>query len=59
MQEREEVVEERRTSVEQDPLGTTRNVNVAPDGTTNVEENGAGTVIEEEHVVEEHAHREP
>ena len=60
-------MEERKTTVEKrtevtreervaDPKKKTTNVNVGPDGTTNVQESG-DTVVEEEHVVEEHEHQ--
>ena len=49
--EEKEIVEKR--TVREEPIGGTTNVNVGPDGTTNVEESG-DTLVEEEHVVEEH-----
>ena len=52
--EEKEVVE-KRTVRREEPLNKVTNVNVGPDGTTNVQESG-DTVVEEEHVVEE---REP
>ena len=53
MEEREVI--ERRTVRREEPIGTAANVNVGPDGTTNVQMSG-DTVVEEEHGVEE---REP
>ena len=53
MEERDGI--EKRTVRCEEPIGTTTNVNVGPDGTTNVQKSG-DTVVEEEHVVEE---REP
>ena len=38
-----------------DKNGKITNVNVGPDGTTNVQQSG-GEVVEEEHIVEEHRH---
>ena len=52
--EEKEIIE-KRTVRREEPLGTTTNVNVGPDGTTNVQESG-DEVVEEEHVVEEHRH---
>ena len=52
--EEKEVIE-KRTVRREEPVETTTNVNVGPDGTTNVEESG-DAVVEEEHVIEE---REP
>lgn len=52
--EEKEVVE-KRTVRREEPLGKTTNVNVGPDGTTNVQESG-DEVVEEE-VVEEHHHQ--
>ena len=52
--EDKEVIE-KRTVGREEPVRTTTNINVGPDGTTNVQTSG-DTVIEEEHVVEE---REP
>ena len=52
--EEKEVVE-KRTVHREEPLGTTTNVNVGPDGTTNMQQSG-DEVVEEEHVVEEHRH---
>lgn len=52
--EEKEVIE-KRTVRREEPSGTTTNVNIAPDGTTNVQTSG-DPVVEEEHVVEE---REP
>jgi hypothetical protein len=53
--EEKEVIE-KRTVRREEPLGKTTNVNVGPDGTTNVQESGDEVVqvVEEEHVVEEH-----
>jgi hypothetical protein len=56
VEEKEVTVEKRTTVRREDPVGKTTNVNVGPDGTTNVQESG-DTVVEEEHVVEEHEHR--
>ena len=53
MEEKELI--EKRTVRRDEPLDKTTNVNVGPDGTTNVEESG-DAVVEEEHVVEEHRH---
>jgi len=50
--EEKEVIE-KRTVRRVEPLEKTTNVNVGPDGTTNVQESG-DEVVEEEHVVEEH-----
>lgn len=55
MEEKEVTVEKRTTVRREDPVGKTTNINVGPDGTTNVQESG-DTVVEEEHVVEEHRH---
>ena len=52
--EEKEVIE-KRTVRREDPLGNTTNVNVGPDGTTNVQQSG-DEVVEEEHIVEEHRH---
>ncbi|HKC92289.1 MAG TPA: hypothetical protein VKE23_13275 [Candidatus Limnocylindria bacterium] len=52
--EEKEIIE-KRTVRRDEPLDKTTNVNVGPDGTTNVEESG-DAVVEEEHVVEEHRH---
>jgi hypothetical protein len=51
----EKTIIEKRT-VREEPINKTTNVNVGPDGTTNVQESG-DTVVEEEHVVEEHEHQ--
>ena len=56
MEEKEVTVEKRTTVRREDPLGKTTNVNIGPDGTTNVQETGDG-VVEEERVVEEHEHQ--
>jgi len=53
--EEHEVVEKRTVRREEPIEGKVTNVNVGPDGTTNVQESG-DTVVEEEHVVEEHEH---
>src|SRR5438876_1843412 len=55
--EEHEVVE-KRTVRQKEPMDKVTNVNVAPDGTTNVQESGS-EVVEEEHVVEEHEHQHP
>ncbi len=55
--EEHEVVE-KRTVRRKEPIDKVTNVNVAPDGTTNVQESGS-EVVEEEHVVEEHEHKHP
>ena len=55
MDEKEVIVEKRTTVVREEPAGKTTNVNIAPDGTSNVQESG-DPVVEEEHVVEEHTH---
>ena len=52
--EEKEIIE-KRTVRREEPLGKTTNVNVGPDGTTNVQESG-DEVVEKEHVVEEHRH---
>jgi hypothetical protein len=52
--EEKEIIE-KRTVRRAEPVDKVTNVNVGPDGTTNIQESG-GTVIEEEHVVEEHRH---
>jgi hypothetical protein len=57
MEEREEVIE-KRTVRREEPLDKVTNVNVGPDGTTNVEESG-DEVVEEERTIEEHEHRHP
>ena len=51
MDEKEVFIEKR--TVREEPVEGTTNVNVGPDGTTNVEESG-DEVVEEERVVEEH-----
>ena len=53
MDEKEVTVEKRTTVVRDDPAGEATNVNIGPDGSTNVQESGE-PVLEEEHVVEEH-----
>lgn len=55
--EEKEIIE-KRTVRREEPLGKTTNVNVGPDGTTNVQESGDEVVevVEDEHVVEEHRH---
>lgn len=55
--EEKEIVE-KRTVRREEPLDKVTNINIAPDGTTNVEESG-DEVVEEEHVVEEREHRHP
>lgn len=55
--EEKEIVE-KRTVRREAPLDKVTNINVAPDGTTNVQESST-EVVEEEHVVEEHEHRRP
>jgi len=52
--EEKEIIE-KRTVRREDPLGKITNVNVGPDGTTNVQQSG-GEVVEEEHSVAEHRH---
>lgn len=52
--EEKEVTVEKRTTVREEPLGKTTNVNIGPDGTTNIQESGDDDVVVEEHVVEEH-----
>jgi hypothetical protein len=60
--EEKEIVE-KRTVRREAPLDKVTNINVAPDGTTNVQESSTEVVEEEhvveEHVVEEHEHRRP
>ncbi|HEV8536873.1 MAG TPA: hypothetical protein VGR87_14295 [Candidatus Limnocylindria bacterium] len=56
--EEREVVE-KRTVRREDPTESVTNVNVGPDGTTNVQQSGDDEVIEEERVVEEHEHKHP
>ena len=53
MEEKEVTVDKRTTVRREDPVGKTTNVNIGPDGTTNVQESGDDPVVEEEHVVEE------
>ena len=55
--EEKEVVE-KRTVRRDELIDKTTNVNVGPDGRTNVQESGT-EVVEEEHVIEEHEHRHP
>jgi hypothetical protein len=50
--EEKEIIE-KRTVRREEPIDKTTNVNVGPDGTTNVHESG-DEVVEEKHVVEEH-----
>ncbi len=53
--------ERSRRKADRAPRGAARkvtNINVGPDGTTNVQESG-DELVEEEHVVEEHEHRQP
>ena len=52
--EEKEIIE-KRTVRREEPLGKTTNVNVGPDGTTNVQQSG-DEVVEEERIVEEHRH---
>lgn len=52
--EEKEVVE-KRTVRREEPVDDVTNVNVGPDGTTNVQEKG-DEIVEEEHVVEERVH---
>ncbi|HVD50875.1 MAG TPA: hypothetical protein VNB51_02440 [Candidatus Udaeobacter sp.] len=52
--EEKEIIE-KRTVRREEPVDKVTNVNVGPDGTTNIQESG-DTVVEEEHVVEEHRH---
>lgn len=55
MEEKEVSVEKRTTVRREEPVeGETTNVNIGPDGTTNVQESGDDPVVEEETVVEEH-----
>ncbi|HEX9267659.1 MAG TPA: hypothetical protein VF965_09265 [Candidatus Limnocylindria bacterium] len=49
--EEKEIIE-KRTVRREEPVDKVTNVNVGPDGTTNVQVSG-DTVVEEEHVVEE------
>jgi hypothetical protein len=60
--EEKEIIE-KRTVRREEPLDKVTNINIAPDGTTNVQESGDEVVEEEhvveEHVVEEHEHRQP
>jgi hypothetical protein len=49
---------EKRTVRREEPVNKVTNVNVGPDGTTNVQESG-DAVVEEEHVVEEREHQHP
>jgi hypothetical protein len=53
--EEHEVIEKRTVRREVPADDTVTNVNVAPDGTTNVQESGDEVV--EEHIVEEHEHQ--
>jgi hypothetical protein len=57
MEEREVV--EKRTVRRDAPLDEIANVNVGPDGATNVERSGGEEVVEEERTIEEHEHRHP
>jgi hypothetical protein len=58
VEEKEVTVEKRTTVRREDPVESeTTNVNIGPDGTTNVQESGEDPIVEEEHVVEER--REP
>ncbi len=56
MEEKEVTVEKRMTVRREEPIEKKINVNIGPDGTTNVQESGDDAVVEEEHVVEEHRH---
>jgi hypothetical protein len=53
--EEKEVIE-KRTIRREEPTKKVTNVNVGPDGTTNVQQSG-DEVVEEEHVIERHEHR--
>ena len=55
--EEKEVIE-KRTIRREEPVNKVTNVNVGPDGTTNVQQSG-DEVVEEERVVEEHEHKYP
>ena len=55
--EEKEVVE-KRTIRREGPVDPVTNVNIGPDGTTNIQESG-DRVVEEEHVVEEREHQHP
>jgi hypothetical protein len=55
--EEKEVIE-KRTIRRDEPVNKVTNVNVGPDGTTNVQTSG-DEVVEEEHVVEEREHKHP
>jgi hypothetical protein len=55
--EEKEVIE-KRTIRREEPANKVTNVNVGPDGTTNVQTSG-DEVVEEEHVVEEREHKHP
>src|SRR5207245_9000853 len=55
--EEKEVIE-KHTIRREEPVKKVTNVNVGPDGTTNVQ-TSADEVVEEEHVVEEHEHKQP
>ena len=55
--EEKEIVE-KHTIRREEPADKVTNVNVGPDGTTNVQESG-DEVVEEEHVVEEREHEHP
>ena len=55
--EEKEVIE-KRTIRREEPTNKVTNVNVGPDGTTNVQTSG-DEVVEEEHVVEKHEHKRP
>ena len=54
--EEKEVIE-KRTIRREEPVNKVTNVNVGPDGTTNVQR--GDEVVEEERVVEEHEHKHP
>ena len=55
--EEKEVIE-KHTIRREEPVKKVTNVNVGPDGTANVQ-TSADEVVEEEHVVEEHEHKQP
>ena len=55
--EEKEVIE-KRTIRREEPVNKVTNVNIGPDGTTNVQESG-DEVVEEERVVEEREHKHP
>ena len=53
--EEKEVIE-KHTIRREEPVKKVTNVNVGPDGTTNVQQTD-DEVVEEEHVIERHEHR--